>query len=357
MARIDTDAQNSVWIGGGRSASARIVSQEFADVTGGSKINWKKNKELTDLLQEILRGDGVDGVELVSITENSFMISFGGWKGSQNYLEFTGSAAEEAIRAVHESSGQSGALESGGSGMTMFELSPGADEEVAGPSSSSNSTLATELRLLVEEESEVGSMVFANSPTSVEPSDVELAAQLLTAATSGLAKRDTVGLDDVELVGLTQEGFTLRVTTKTDDVETFVFSGEGAKEAIAIADDGSNVDFKDKKSGFDVFDVAAETSEFVGSAGRQQIGEALADIIGSSSIRRDDVLEIFDDLTSGNGRRGDTGVEGVELVGMDDTSFSISVASSQGNTEYLLFTNVHTLQGADTFGFETDSPL
>jgi len=138
MARINTNEFNNVWIGGGKSDARKLVGEEFADITGGSKINFGKRdadhnlirgkNELVELLDALVNaGSGeeaeLEGVELVSLTSASFVIMYTGWMGSKNYLEFTGVAAEEAIEAAtFDFNGRNGVdLKNPVSQMTIFD--------------------------------------------------------------------------------------------------------------------------------------------------------------------------------------------------------------------------------------------
>ena len=149
------------------------------------------------------------------------------------------------------------------------------------------------------------------------------------------------------MIGLTDEGFTLRIEGQGETVDTIVFEGAEAVGAITERDAGTgNFNRKDGNWGFDVFDVATESSQNVTDNASFGFG---------NTITPDEVLALFDDLTSGNARQGDTGIDGVELIGLNDSSFSVAVTTSGGNKDFILFTNVNTLEGSDAYGF--DAPV
>lgn len=46
----------------------------------------------------------------------------------------------------------------------------------------------------------------------------------------------------------------------------------------------------------------------------------------------------------------------MELIGLSKTSFAVKIASAGGNFDYILFTNVDTLAGAEELGFVAEAP-
>ncbi|MBE9102729.1 hypothetical protein [Vacuolonema iberomarrocanum] len=343
LARVDTDAVKSLFIGGGKSNARNTVGEEFAEITGGTRIDFvdkgRKRNELPDLLEAVLTSSrneapGLEGVELVSLSEDTFTLAINGAAGSKNFIEFTGSAAEAAIDSV---------LFTLGNGKPAINLKNSASQVAFFDTDAMSSIFVGSSNAA---SAEAKAIIGGSSLNIAEAED------LLTAVVTGKASNGTAGVEGVELVGLTDEGFTLRIDGQAATRDTLIFGGEGALDAIAAADAARGADFKDGHTAFDIFDVAAENREFVGQASLNAVGAELKEIVGGSSINRDEVLEIFEAVISGNGRKGNThGLDRVKLIGLNDTSFSIGVQSAGGNTDYILFTNVDTLEGAAAFGF------
>lgn len=337
LARVDTDTVTSLFIGGGKSNARDIVGQEFADITGGTRIGFAD--ELPDLLEAILTSSrneapGLEGVELVSLSKETVTIALNGNAGSQDFIEFSGSVAAAAIDSI------------------LFEFGNGNPAINLKNSASQVAFFDTDVRNSI--------FVGSSNAASAEASDiiggsslsVNEAEELLTAVVNSRKSNGSAGVEGVELIGLTDEGFTLRIEGQAATKDTLIFGGQGAIDAIAAADASGGVDFKSRHTGLDVFDVAAERNEFVGRALSRNVGAEFSAIVGGSSIGKDEVLEIFEAVISGNGRNGNShGLDQVDLIGLNDTSFSIGVESKNGNVDYILFTNVDTLDGAAAFGF------
>ncbi|MEM8666141.1 MAG: hypothetical protein AAGG48_01405 [Planctomycetota bacterium] len=98
---------------------------------------------------------------------------------------------------------------------------------------------------------------------------------LFKAVVSGQESNGTAGVEGVELVGLTDTGFTLRIEGNGATIDTIIVTGSAAIQAINDADAERTTDLKDGNTAFDVFDVSSETSEFIGGTS----GE-INDIVG-----------------------------------------------------------------------------
>ena len=340
LVRVDTDATTNVFIGGGKSNAKSLVGEEFADITGGTKINFSsKNNELPDLLEAILNSSrntapGLSGVELVSLSKDTFTIAINGTAGSKDFYEFSGSIASAAINSV---------LFTLGNGKPAINLKNSASQVAFFNTDVMSSIFVGDSGAASPEaKSLIGG-------SSLKVDEVE---NLFTAVVTGKASNGTAGVEGVDLIGLTDEGFTLRIEGQASTKDTIIFGGQGAIDAIVAADTAKGVDLKDGQTAFNVFDVEAAKKMFVGDTNPNIIGAELDSLIGGSKIHRDQVLDIFEAIISGNGRNGNTqGLDGVELIGLNDTSFSIGIDSAGGNTDYILFTNVNTLDGAAAFGF------
>lgn len=326
MARVDTDAVTSVFIGGGRSDAARIVGQEFADITRGTRIH---NRELAPLLAAILteggrRAPGLEGVSLVSLSSTGFTIAISGSAGSTNFIEFTGSAAEAAIADT----------------LFLVQGKPGLDLKNA----------ASQVALF---DTDVYTSIFSGSAsqTSVPVKSI-LGGSRLNIAEAGELFSTKVrgrGLGGVTVIGLTDKGVTLRIEASGASVDTIIFEGADALAEIEAVDNGF-ADTKDSDSEFVIFDVATESNQFKGGDGSDT--PEFRSIVKGSFIQPTEVLQIFSAIIHGNGRNGNShGLDGVELIGLNATSFAIAVTNTRGATDYILFTNVDTLTGSDELGF------
>ncbi|MEM1379877.1 MAG: hypothetical protein AAGH41_04545 [Pseudomonadota bacterium] len=339
MARIDTDEANKVFIGGGKNNARDQVGEEFAEITGGTNIDFNhKNPnrirdELTPMLQAILTSDkneapGLEGVTLVSLSEDSFTISIPGWFGTQNFIEFTGSKAEEAVANVLFELGNGSPavnFKNSASQVTVFNTN-----ETGSIFSGSAGALDDDTRAIV------GGSTF-NIP---EAEDV------LDAALFGS------GIGGVEILGLTDEGVTMRFNGQAGTVDTIIMNGAGTMDMLGRVDN-TWVDTKDKDSEFAIFDVTKgnRPSLFIGGGGSDTA--EFQSIVEGSFIQADEVLHIFRAIITGNGRKDEHGLDGVELIGLNSTSFAIAITNTRSAVDYVLFTNVDQLEdeGAADLGF------
>lgn len=96
-----TSSKQSIWIGGGKSDSVKRVSQEFADITGGSKI---QGNELESLLNALLFGSKQEahlgGVTLLGLNSTSFAIAVNEGEGRYERILFKGQYVADVITSV-----------------------------------------------------------------------------------------------------------------------------------------------------------------------------------------------------------------------------------------------------------------
>ncbi|MEM9221374.1 MAG: hypothetical protein AAGB11_03085 [Pseudomonadota bacterium] len=340
---VDTDAVSKVWIGGGKNDAANIVGQEFADITGGSHINVD---ELDDLLAAILTSKGLkdvpglEGVELASLTTESFILAISGAGGSTDYIEFTGSAAKAAIDAV---AGDRINLYSNKSELTIFDTDEDRSLILNGKFLDNTGFLSEEFRDLVED----------NRIHTDEIDDV-LGAVL---GGKGWGGPEDHGLESVDLVSLTDNEFALKFNGRGATSDTVVFKGNAAQEAIeAVAK--NHIDIKDNKTALGIFDLAEDDTFFLGGGASDKsiVSDGFNDLVAGSKLASSEVLSIFEAIVSG-GKWGDpqsNGVKGVALVGKDNDSFAIALDAAGPSTDYIIFDNVHLLEGAEAYGFKAD---
>lgn len=330
---VDTGKVSKVTIGGGGNDAASIVGQEFADITGGRQID---NDELVPILEAILTGrnaPGLEGVELVSLSADTFTIAIDGNGISTDFIAFRGPAAVKAIDAV---AGDLINIKNPFSQVAVFDTDAKGKLVLGGGNKDQK-------RLISDEFAEItGGSKFGKDKVD------DLFEALVTGNGAG-------GVDGVELAGITDEGFSVRLTGSAGSTETIVFTGQAATDAVLGAD-GGLVNIKDANTQFAVFDVATENNVGIGGGGNdaRQISQEFAEITGGRRIDEDEVLELFEALTSGKDEKG--GIDGVELVGLDEDSFAIAFSGGGDRTEYVLFDNVDTLDGAAEFGFVADAP-
>ncbi|MDW4497125.1 hypothetical protein R5H30_03960 [Sulfitobacter sp. D35] len=341
---VDTDLVSKIWIGGGMSDAASIVGAEFADITGGTHID---NGELDDILSAALtsRGwsdvPGLDGVEIVSLTSESFTIAIDGSGGSKDYYTFTGDAAATAIASI---SGGHIDIKNSKSQVAIFDTDAVSSIWIGGGKS--------DARNLVGEE-------FAEITGGSRIHDHEVEG-LLAAATSGSSwtNPDAHGLGGVELLTLTDDEFTLTIDAAGPTRDTIIFKGADAADAIvSVADE--HIDIKNNKTQVGYFDVTRADSTFFlggGASDKSIVSDEFNDLVAGSQLNKSEVLSIFEAITSGGswGNPGSNGLDRVELVGMDNDSFTIALDTGGPAVDYIIFDNVHTLDGATAYGFAAD---
>lgn len=327
---VDTsDSDTRVWIGGGKDDAVRAVGQEFADITGGTNID---DDELQDILAAALTSKGwsdvpgLEGVEIVSLSADSFTIAINGGGPSKDYYSFSGDAAVAAIEAV---SGERFDIKNKKSQVAIFDTDAVSKMWIGGGKSDARQNVGEEFADIT-------------GGTNIKVDQID---DLLDAALISQGRSDAPGLEGVELLGLTDDGFSLTLDARGPTRDTVIFTGSAAVAAIEAVDEGL-VDIKNGHSDFAIFDLDEDTSLFIGggaSNARDLVGEAFADITGGTRIDADEVLDIFDALTSGRSWTDAAahGLEGVELVGVNDTSFAITLEVSEtGPRDTILFTNV-----------------
>lgn len=168
------------------------------------------------------------------------------------------------------------------------------------------------------------------------------------------------------LRSLTDDGFTLTLDAAAGTEDTIVFEGHAAVEAIVDAASTWGVGINNPFTQLGRFDVMGPEDHihigFNEDVARATVGNEFADIVGGGKIDDHEVLDLFVALTTGGGwgRNGggiannDPGLDGVELIGADNDSFAIAIDSGTYGMDYILFENVHTLDGADGLGFFGD---
>ena len=164
----------------------------------------------------------------------------------------------------------------------------------------------------------------------------------------------------MEILTLTDDEFAFTFESAANTRDTIVVTGDNAKAAIMAAA-GSNVNIKNNKTDLGYWDVEANANFFTGGGASDwsRVSDEMRDLVNGNGLQRDDVLKIFEAITSGGswGNPGSNGLDGVELVGMDNDSFTIGMKNGV-RTDYIIFDNVDTLTGADSFGFfADDDPL
>ncbi|SHG97581.1 hypothetical protein [Ferrimonas marina] len=108
FAEFYSDGSGNIWIGGGRSDAVRNVSEEFAEITGGSKIHCDQrgNREVEGLFAGLVEDSGwndphgIENARLAGLTDTSYTIEFGAAGPTTKRITFTGSCATDAIEAV-----------------------------------------------------------------------------------------------------------------------------------------------------------------------------------------------------------------------------------------------------------------
>ncbi|GLP95845.1 hypothetical protein [Paraferrimonas sedimenticola] len=209
FAEFYSTGKGSIWMGGGKSDAKRIVSDEFGEITGGSRIDCNKRgkKEVEGLFAALTSGNGwkpeqhgLEGVELVGLTPDSFTISFGANGPTTDRIMFTGTCASDAIAAADFGRAD---FKDSNSRFVKFDTDAQANVYLAGGSGP--------FRDLVG-----GSM------------DVEEAVDLFKL----LVQHKDGGLADTRLLGVTDTSFSFAVKQNSYITKTFLVEGDAIRKAI-----------------------------------------------------------------------------------------------------------------------------
>jgi len=324
---LDTSKSNSTHIGGGNNTTRALIGDEFADI-GGPFLQF--DSHLEDILSAILTSNGLtdipglQGVELVSMDVGSFTIGLNGNGGSTDYLSFSGTHAENAIAAV---AGDGLDIKNKKSQVAIFDTDTETSVFIGGGKNNAKSEVGTEF-------------ADVTGGTRVNLDEV---GDLFAGIATGKGWNGDHGMDGVELRSVTDDGFMLTWEAAGPTRDSMIFSGQIAVDATEAADNG-NIDIKDSKSQFAIFDFDVMDQIFIGggkSNARDIVGEEFGKITGGTWITEAEAMELFDALTSGKSwNPDDHGLEGVEIVGVNETSFALSFDTAGPTTDTILFTNV-----------------
>ena len=223
FAIFDTDTMSKIFIGGGESDAASKVGAEFASIVGGT---WIDTHEVDDLLAGLVTGKGwndaahgMDGVELISMTSDEFALKFAG-----DIVLFTGEAAEAAIDGV---TGSFIDIKNKLSQVAEFDTDTMTKMWIGGGKSDAEARLGQEF-----------ADITGGSYIDLDEVDDLFSAMVTGKGWSG--DHDGLGAD-VDLVGLTDDSFTLALHTTSYITDTIIFRGEAVAAMIdAVQASGGN---------------------------------------------------------------------------------------------------------------------
>lgn len=311
---------------------------------GGDEIT---TSNLETLLQELLEADGkfnaigVEGVDIVSLNTESFTISIEGLGGSFDYYTFAGTFVTSVIDSV---AGDRIGLNDNDSRAAIFDTDLDTKIFIGnGP-----------YQKLADNVSEdFADLVALNDAKNINLDEIDA---LLDAAIAAGNGDIGYGVEGVGLVSMTDDEFTLDFSGIGLTMDTIIFTGSAAAGAIANIAMGE-IDVSNQKNEVGYFDVAGSPSFIV--VGDQPsdldyVSTEFNDLIFGDAIDAAEVLGLFAAIVAGDSN-GTSGVDGVELVGLDNDSFTVALSARSASTDYIIFDNVDTLAGADQFGFYSDT--
>ena len=271
------------------------VSAEFAGLVGDSF----EADDLLPLLDELLYGDGVEGAGLVAIDNDSISLALTNPNGTTDTL---------AIDNVEVVASLALGFVNFGNDRREFGLADldGTDTVAIGAPAS----ISEEFVGLVGEDFAFGG------------GEIDL----------------TLLLDEV-LLGDGVEGVALN--TLDDDSATLEFTnGQGATDVIAfdnvgaIADlAGPFVDVGNDRAQFAIFEPSEGGPLFLGDPGAVGSDGAFAGIVGEG-FEADDLQPLLAEVLAGDG------IDGVELVTVDDDSVALSLSSGDGPADTVVFDGI-----------------
>lgn len=305
--------------------SKAIGNGELFDTVSGALNIYNGDNDIQDLLTELLLGmndgdcpdgisdgiAGIDGVELVGLDANSFSIQMTNFHGATDTMVFAGDGVGKIMNdvlamssaidvadsshqfAIIDASIENGSFDIGAVSGELAEVLGGDNSIDTGAGSNDVLNLLTEL---------------LNGQNS-----------------SGNDTDNTPGIDGVELVDMDSDSFTFKYNG-----DTILITNAGDEIAQAAA---GPIKLKDKAPTAQVMDFT-EIDVRYNIDGANKVGDGeLADITGKNWLawrninggertEYQDVLEEMLTSTRAEKLTDATGIDGVELIGIDDDSFT-----------------------------------
>jgi hypothetical protein len=326
---FDGSVSNNIHMGG---MSARYP--ELNSVIGGEGM---KLSDIQPFLEELLTDNtqsnsvGFDGVEITGLSPDTVTVQFTN-APQVDTLMITGPAVQLALGQVSGIQGTD--LGDNKSGFKIAAVS--SNDHLGG----STGNISGEFNDIVGGtfKADDGAPLFAELVSGLAPWKTDNVANI-------------AGVDGVKLIGLTTDSYAVALERASGTVDTVLFTNAGA--AIAGADNG-NIDVKDGKSQFAIWDSDAKNSIFVGGT-----SAVSADLnkYGGSSFKTDKIDDILTEIVLGNGIDDKAGT--VDLLSVTKDAFAIAIDSAGGTVDTLLITGSYAEAAIEqVFGFDpTPDPI
>ncbi len=318
---FNTDVQNKLFIGGGKNDAAQIVSQEFADITGGT---WIGVEDIPGLLQALVADKGwgadhgIDGVELMDISESTFTIRIQGNGVSSEIIVLEGQAVENAIADVTYPHID---VKDSKSQLAFFNTDVQNSIFIGGVSATN---VSSEFKSLT-------------GGSSIKTSQIE---EILRQVVADHGWKNDHGIENVELLDISKDSFTIAISAAGPTRDIIVFSGEAVESAINNIKKGHS-DIKDKKSSLSFFHVdSLKDKHFIGggkSDASRIVSEEFANLVGGTWINGNEILGLLRAVAEPG--KNDPGVAGVRLMDLSKDSFTLQIKGAAADSwETIVFT-------------------
>ena len=272
-----------------------FVSGEFAGLVG----EGFEAGDLLPLLDELLYGDGIEGAGLAAIDNDSVSLALTGMGGTTDVVAIDNVAVVESLALGFVNLGN------GRREFTLVDLDD-ADAVVIGDAAS----VSVEFAEIVGDEFTFGA------------GDLDLA-RLLDELLLG------DGVEGVALNTLDDDSVTLEMTDDEGATDVVAFDNVGAIAELA----GPFVDVGNDRAQFAIYEVSEGDRLFVGDPATVGSDGAFAGIVGEG-FEADDLQAVFADVLAGDG------IDGVELVTVDDDSVTLALSSADGPADTVVFDGV-----------------
>jgi len=353
--KVDLDANGEVAFGTLHFGGAGAVGNgELKNTIGGALNVWNQENEIQTMLTELLLGTdtgdcpegpsdsiaGIDGMELVSLDADSFTVTLTNAHGATDTMIFSGEGIEKIISDVAESVG-GGTIASVGSvdignatsefviidGTALYDnhddlesidigTPTGELEDVIGTNGISN-----------------GGTVYRSFFNPLDPLDNDILMMLEEIfegdRVGDITEDDVAGIDGVELIDVDDDSFALEINGDTLLFTNVNHQIELAEGEALVENSNSEAELVDLTDPLNLTGDYIGLTGFVGNGELKDVLESNAPLGGvidaSGNIVTDDVAALIEELTeSTRAEKLDdaTGIDGVELVGIDEDSLT-----------------------------------
>lgn len=319
-------------------SNGHVGDGEFRDLMGGvfnyRHVDRDKDGELSDgdiyindaydLLNEMLTGDGIEGVELVGLDGDSFTLAVDGKGGSTDFMVFEGRAAEEAIAMVdaQQVNGVTGNVFdlNAGNGVSQFAILD-LSAEAGDPS----------LSLRIGDSGELSSDLDVGNNLDAE----DVPAILEQVLTMG-------GYAGVELIDVDASSIALSFNGGNGSKDTLLITG--IEDALALVEGGPLNDFLNNTN------TRTQSNDFeINGPTNVPDGSLLDSFNFGNQISNSDITRgngdtnLLDALVAAGGSISDAD-ETISIIGVDSDSFTFSYEQTVGEET---FRDIFVLDYAD----------